>query len=103
MKRLVAVSSVLLGNICYEPGDGLPANDAGLVEAWTKNGAAAWKDEEELKEHGVKARCAAALAGLIGDAYPSAGPGNDLAGKPPPRSARGAQPEPSKRGRKSSG
>lgn len=48
-----------------------------------------------------KARQVSAPAGLTGTAYPSAGPGMDLIGKPSPRSLRGARPEPSKGRRKS--
>lgn len=49
----------------------------------------------------VKARPATAPTGLPGMAYPSAGPGMDLIGKPPPRHLRGARPEPTKGRRKS--
>ena len=102
MEQLIAVFPILLGNRNFEPGDGLPTDDAGLVEAWVRNGAAIWKDTEEPGKGATKAKLATAPAGLPGDAYPSAGPGQDLVGKPPSRRTRGAQPEPARGRRKSS-
>ena len=61
-----------------------------------------WKDAEKPKKRGTKARQTTAPAGLPGDAYPSAGPEQDLVGKPPSRKTRGAQTEPAKGRRKSS-
>ncbi len=101
MRRLIAISSILFENRNYEPGDELPTHDAGFVEAWLENRAAVWKDREVPEGQAVKARQATAPAGLSGDAYPSAGQGQDLVGNPPARKARGAQPEP-KRGRRKS-
>lgn len=102
MKRLIAVFPILFENTNYEPGDRLPAHNARLVKAWVGSGAAVWKDTEEPKKRRPRARQATAPTGLAGDAYPSAGPGQDLAGKPPSRKARGAQPEPAKGRGKSS-
>lgn len=102
MKQLIAVSPVLFESVNYEPGDELPTHNAGLVEVWTENGTAVWKDAEEPKKRGAKARQATAPVGLPGDAYPSAGPEQDLVGKPPSRKTRGAQPEPARGRRKSS-
>jgi len=102
MKQLMAVSPILFESVNYEPGDELPTHNAGLVGIWTKNGTAIWKDTEEPKKPGVKARQTTAPAGLPGDAYPSAGPGQDLVGKPPSKKTRGAQPEPTKGRKKSS-
>lgn len=102
MERLIAISPVLFENRNYEPGDELPTHDAGFVEAWLENGAAVWKDGEAPEGHAVKAKQATAQAGLSGDAYPSAGQGQDLVGKPPARKVRGARPEPEKGRRKSS-
>lgn len=102
MKQLIAVSSILFESTNYEPGDELPTHNAGLVKVWTKNGTAVWKDTEEPKKRGVKARRTTAHTGVPGDAYPSAGPEHDLVGKPPSRKTRGAQPEPAKGRRKSS-
>lgn len=102
MKRLVAVLPILFGNVNYEPGDELPTHDAGLVEVWENSGAAVWKDAGAVKKQAVKARLATAPAGLPGDAYPSAGPGRDLAGRLLPGKDRGAQPEPRRGRRKSS-
>lgn len=100
MRKLIAVSSILFENRDYNPGDELPVNVPGFVETWIENGAAVWKDDEKSKKV-VKARQKTAEPGLPGDAYPSAGMGQDLAGKLPARKARGIQPEPSK-GRKKS-
>lgn len=102
MKQLIAVSPILFESTNFEPGDELPTHNAGLVDIWTGNGAAVWRDTEEPKKRGAKARQTTAPAGLPGDAYPSAGPEQDLVGKPPSRKTRGAQPEPAKERRKSS-
>lgn len=101
MKQLIAISPILFESVNYEPGDELPTYNAGLVEAWIRNGAAIWRDDEEPEKKLVKGKARTVPAGLTGDAYPSAGPEQDLAGKPPSRSARGAQPEPTKGRRKS--
>jgi hypothetical protein len=103
MEQLIAVSSILFESVCYEPGDVLPVHNQQLVEIWTGNGAAVWKDiEEQPRERDVKAVPVTAPAGLPGPAYPSAGPDMDLIGKLPPRRLRGAQPAPPRRRRKSS-
>lgn len=101
MKQLIAVSPILFESVNYEPGDELPTHNAGFVEAWIGNGAAIWQDDEEPEKKPVKGKARTAPAGLTGDAYPSAGPEQDLAGKPPSRSARGAPPEQTKGRRKS--
>lgn len=102
MERLIAVSSILIENRNYEPGDELPTHDAGVVGAWLENGAAVWKGGEVPEGQAVKAKQATAPAGLPGAACPSAGPEQDLVGKPPSRRVRGARPEPEKGRRKSS-
>lgn len=102
MKQLIAVSSILFENANYEPGDKLPTHNTEFVELWIRNKTAVWKDAEEQKKGRAKARQATAPAGLSGDAYPSAGPEQDLVGKPPSRKTRGAKPEPAKGRRKSS-
>jgi hypothetical protein len=101
MKHLIAISSVLLNNRDYKPGDELPTYDPGLVEAWIVNGAAVWNEDKEEKERTVKAKPATAPAGRAGIACPSAGSDQDLVGKPPSRKRRGAQPEPDGKGKKS--
>lgn len=105
MKQLTAVSPVLFENADYKPGDKLPTHDAEFVELWIENGTAVWKDTEESTEEPrkreVKARQLTAPTGLSGDACPSAGPEQDLAGKPPSRKVRGALPEQTKGRRKS--
>lgn len=106
MKQLIAVFPVLFENANYEPGDELPTHNAEFVKLWTGNGTAVWKETEgqaeEPKKRRVKAKQATAPAGLPGDAYPSAGPEQDLVGKPPSKKVRGAQPEPARGRRKSS-
>ncbi len=100
MKHLIAVSPVLLDNRDYRPGDELPMHNPELVEAWITNGAAVWQDDGEEKKQAVKAKSVTAPVGRLGDACPSAGSDQDLVGKPPSRKRRGAQPEPSGKGRK---
>ncbi len=102
MEKLIAVCPILFENKNYEPGEELPTHNTGFVEAWTDNGAAIWKNTEEPRKQMAKAKPVTAPAGRSGDAYPSAGPDQDLIGKLPSRKARGAQPEPAKGRRKSS-
>ena len=102
MKQLIAVSPILFESQNYESGDQLPTHNAGLVEIWTRNGTAIWREAIEPKRRRTKAKQMTAPAGLPGDAYPSAGPEQDLVGKPPSKKMRGAQPEPTKGRRKSS-
>ncbi len=94
---------VLLGNHNYKPGDRLPVYDEVLAKEWVHNGTAVWKDDGSTEKKAVKARMAAAMPGITGDAYPSAGMGQDLMGKPLPGKTRGAQTGPSRGRRKSSG
>lgn len=102
MEHLTAVFPVLFGNHNYEPGDELPVYDTGFVREWINNGTAIWEEDNVTEKCTVKARMAAAMPGITGDAYPSAGTGQDLVGKLPSRKTRGAQTEPSKGRRKSS-
>lgn len=103
MKQLTAVFPVLFGNHNYKPGDRLPVYDEVLVNEWVHNGTAVWEDDGSTEKKAVKARMAAAMPGITGNAYPSAGMGQDLMGKPPPGETRGVQPGPSRGRRKSSG
>lgn len=103
MKQLTAVFPVLFGNHNYKPGDRLPVHDEVFVNEWVHNGTAVWEDDSCVEKKAVKARMAAAMPGITGNAYPSAGMGQDLMGKPPPGKTRGAQPGPSRGRRKSSG
>lgn len=102
MKQLIAVSPILFESVNYEPGDELPTHNTELVELWIGNGTATWKDTEKPKKRRVKAKQVTAPAGLPGNAYPSAGPEQDLVGKLPSRKVRGVPPEPTKGRRKSS-
>ncbi len=101
--QLIAVFPVLLGNHNYKPGDRLPVYDEVLAKEWVHNGTAVWKEDGSTEKKAVKARLAAAMPGITGDAYPSAGMGQDLMGKPPPGKTRGAQTGPYSGRRKSSG
>ncbi len=102
MGHLTAVFPVLFENHNYEPGDRLPVCDTGLAREWINNGTAIWEEDNVAEKHAVKARMVSAMPGTTGDAYPSAGKGLDLIGRPPSRETRGAQPEPSKKKGKSS-
>lgn len=106
MKQLIASFPILFENTEYKPGDKLPTHNAEFVKLWIENKSAVWKDTEEStekpKRQGVKAKQVTAPAGRSGDAYPSAGPEQDLVGKPPSRKTRGAHPDPEKGRRKSS-
>ena len=102
MKQLIAVSPILFESVNYEPGDELPTHNTGLVDIWTGNGAAVWKNAGGPGKRATKAQQTTAPAGLSGDAYPSVGQGQDLVGKPPLKKIRGAQPEPAKGRRKCS-
>ena len=99
MGQLIAVFPILFESRNYKPGDELPTHNSRLVEAWLSNGAAVWK-EDGGQGKPAKAKAATAPGGLPGDAYPSAGLGQDLVGKPPSNKTRGAQPEPTKGRRK---
>lgn len=101
MQRLIAVSPILFDNCNYKPGDELPTYNLDFVEAWIQNEAAVWWDDEQKKQT-KKAKPASAPVGLTGDAYPYSGSEQALMGKLPSKEIRGAQPEPSKRRRKSS-
>lgn len=101
MNQLIAISPILFESTNFKPGDELPTYNSGLVKIWVENGTAVWKDTEPQKKQGVKVKQVTASAGLVGDAYPSAGQEQDLVGKPPSRKARGIVPEPAKGRRKS--
>ena len=49
MERLIAVSSILIENRNYEPGDELPTHDAGFVGAWLEMGRQCGKAGKCLK------------------------------------------------------
>lgn len=102
MEYLIAIFPVFYKNHNYKPGDRLPTDDKGLVKDWIRNKTAIWKEDNRAETQTVKARLATAPPGITGDAYPSAGKDQDLAGKPPPGRTRSAQPEPSKGRKKSS-
>lgn len=66
---LVAVSPILYQSRQYLPGDKLPEN-SDMTDAWIRAGSAVLK-EEGSRPALVKAKPAAALAGLAGDAVNS--------------------------------
>lgn len=103
MDRLICIFPLLFQNTQFFPGDELPTNDMEYISAWVRNGTAEWKEElEEPKKKKPKARAVTAPAGATGTAIPSTGEELDLVGKVPLPEARGAQPEPTKKGRKRS-
>ncbi|MGL5436001.1 MAG: hypothetical protein ACRDBO_11460 [Lachnospiraceae bacterium] len=98
MNRLIAISPILFDSKHYMPGDELPAT--GHVDEWIGNDAARWEEDTGGKPVPAKAKSVTAPVGLTGDAYPAAGAEPDLVGRVPSAKVRGAQPEPTKRGRK---
>lgn len=65
--KLIATHPILYRSKQYWPGQEIPADDAGMVQAWIDAGTAAWIDPDAEKP--VKARPAAAEAGLAGESY----------------------------------
>lgn len=63
--RLIAVYPILYRSRQYWVGEELPADDAGMVQAWIEAGTAAWVDPDAPKP--PKAKPAAAEAGLAGE------------------------------------
>lgn len=48
MKVLTAQKSILFESKMYNPGDKLPAHNAGMVDAWIKAKTAVWIDDETI-------------------------------------------------------
>lgn len=85
-KVLVALVYILYNSKQYAPGDELPANDAGMVEAWLEAKTAAWINESAVR---AKARPVTALPGATGDAIHSESEdGENLVGRVPRTSNR---------------
>ena len=63
--RLIAVYPILYRSRQYWVGEELPADDAGMVQAWIEAGTAAWVEPDTQKP--PKAKPAAAEAGLAGE------------------------------------
>lgn len=85
-KILTAICPILYLSHQYKVGEELPANDPGMVEAWTAAGTAAWLP---VKEPVAKAKPRTAEPGLPGQAAVSESEdGDNLAGKIPKTSTR---------------
>ena len=85
-KILTAICPILYLSHQYKVGEELPANDPGMVEAWTAAGTAAWLP---VREPVAKAKPRTAEPGLPGQAAVSESEdGDNLAGKIPKTSTR---------------
>lgn len=62
--KLIAIHPILYHSTQYQPGQSLPVNNPGMVQAWLSAGTAIWQDEEIPKS--VKAVPASAKAGISG-------------------------------------
>lgn len=49
MRRLICLSPILIGNHQYISGDELPSDDPEYIQAWIRNGAAKWKEENPTR------------------------------------------------------
>lgn len=83
--KLIAVYPILYRSRQYWVGQELPADDAGMVQAWIEAGTAAWVDPDAPKP--PKAKPAAAEAGLAGES-PNGETDENLVGKVPKTSTR---------------
>ena len=83
--KLIAVHPILYRSRQYREGQELPADDAGMVQAWIEAGTAAWVDPDAPKP--PKAKPAAAEAGLAGES-PNGETDENLVGKVPKTPAR---------------
>ncbi len=78
--KLIAVYPILYRSRQYWPGQRLPADDAGMVQAWLDAGTAAWIELDVRKP--AKAKPAAAKAGLAGES-PNGETDENMIGKVP--------------------
>ena len=83
--KLIAVYPILYRSRQYWEGQELPADDAGMVQAWIEAGTAAWVDPDAPKT--PKAKPAAAEPGLSGES-PNGETDENLVGKVPKTPAR---------------
>lgn len=83
--KLIAVYPILYRSRQYWEGQELPADDAGMVQAWIEAGTAAWVDPDAPKP--PKAKPAAAEPGLSGES-PNGETDENLVGKVPKTPAR---------------
>ena len=85
--KLIAVYPILYRSKQYGGGQGLPADDESMVQAWLDAGTAAWMDPEAPPP--AKAKPAAAEAGLAGESV-NGETDENLVGKVPKIPARSA-------------
>ena len=83
--KLIAVHPILYRSRQYWVGQELPADDAGMVQAWIEAGTAAWVGPDTPKP--PKAKPAAAEPGLTGES-PNGETDENLVGKVPKTPAR---------------
>ena len=83
MAKLIATAHILVGFRDYRPGEELPSEDAARAAAWVESGTAIWRDDDYVSPTYVKAKPAAAEAGMPGLAVGGEGSGDDLVGKVP--------------------
>ena len=83
--KLIAVHPILYRSRQYWVGQELPADDAGMVQAWVNVGTAAWVDSDAQKP--TKAKPASAEPGLAGES-PNGETDENLVGKVPKTPAR---------------
>ncbi|MCM1189808.1 MAG: hypothetical protein NC541_11000 [bacterium] len=85
-KILTAIYPILYLSHQYKPGEKLPTNDSGMVEAWIAAGTAAWLP---VREPAVKAKPRTAEPGLPGQvAVSEAEDGENLVGRIPKTAVR---------------
>lgn len=81
-KQLFALCDILYKSHQYHAGDLLPSEEDEMINAWIESGAAKWREKTEPTPR-IRAKPAAAQAGLTGAAVPAAE--DALVGKPPQR------------------
>lgn len=81
MAKLIAIAYIQVGFKEYRPGDTLPSEDAERAASWVESGSAMWRDGDPPTY--IKAKPAAAEAGLPGLAVGGEATGDNLAGKVP--------------------
>lgn len=84
-KCLVAREFIQVGSRIYRPGDILPSEDRGLVEAWIEAGTAVWMDPAEYMTAPTSgtAKLVTAMPGLTGLAVGGEATGNEMVGRVP--------------------
>lgn len=86
---LIALAHIQIHSTRYKPGDILPTDNAGDVEAWLEAGSAAWVPVEDLlAPPAPTARPVVAQPGLPGNAVGGDGAADNLVGRVPPKRQR---------------